>query len=288
MPYLTVDFGGFVPDTFTRNPQYSDLLVRWFQYGTFLPVLRVHGCRNTPFWNYDNNTGKILTYYTMLRYRLMPYIYSMGAMVTFENFTIDRALIMDFDDDPKVYNIADQFMFGKEMLICPVTTHKAVSREVYLPKTAGQWTDFWTGEKYIPGTEIKANAPLNKVPVFVKAGSIIPMGPFMQFANEKKADTLEVRIYSGADGKFELYEDEGDNFNYMQGKCSRITFSWNDHKHVFTISDRKGDFSGMHKDMVINLILVSEHQGIGLNIGPKPDKVIQYRGLKINVKLKMI
>jgi alpha-D-xyloside xylohydrolase len=191
---------------------------------------------------------------------------------------------MDFSNDPNVYNIPDQFMFGKEMMICPVTKPGALSRSVYLPKATGNWVDFWTGKKYQPGTNIQANAPLETIPIFVKAGSIIPMGPFMQYANEKKADTLELRVYTGTNGKFELYEDEGDNFNYKQGKYSLIGFSWDEQKHILTISDRKGEYNGMLTKRVINVVFVSEQHGTGLNIEVKPDYVVNYQGLKIEVK----
>ena len=145
LPYWTVDIGGFVLDKFADSPEYPELLVRWYQYGTFLPVLRVHGCRKTEFWNYDSSTVALLTKYTNLRYRLMPYIYSLGAKVTLHDFTIYRALVMDFRNDRNVYDIKDQFMFGSEFLVSPVVEQNALSRKVYLPKTEGGWVDFWTG-----------------------------------------------------------------------------------------------------------------------------------------------
>jgi alpha-D-xyloside xylohydrolase len=284
MPYWTLDIGGFVPDKFADSPGYPELLVRWFQYGTFLPIQRIHGCRKTPFWNYDKNTEALLTNYTNLRYRLMPFIYSMGAMVTFNDFTIYRALVMDFSNDANVYNIPDQFMFGKEMMVCPVTKPGALSRSVYLPKTDGKWTDFWTGKQYEAGTTIKANAPLDIVPIFVKAGSILPMGPFMQYASEKNAGPIELRVYTGADGKFVLYEDEGDNFNYQKGKYSTITFFWNEKSKVLTIAGRNGEFSGMLYNRKFNIVFVSVQNGLGINPEMKPNKVVEYDGTMVEIQ----
>ena len=287
MPYWTVDIGGFADYKFSQSPEYSELLVRWFEYGTFLPIFRVHGTRKTPFWNYDEGTQSILKEYTNLRYRLMPFIYSMGAKVTNENFTMHRALVMDFGSDSKVLNIQDQFMFGNEIMVCPVTQPSKTSRSVYLPQTLGGWFDFWTGKKLKEGSTLTAEAPLNKVPLYVKAGSIIPMGPFVQYATESKVDTIELRIYTGANGKFELYEDEGDNFNYEKGKSSSIAFSWDDQKQLLTISDRKGNFVGMLNNRTIKVVFVSENQGTGINITNKPNQIINYNGLKLILKANL-
>lgn len=286
MPYWTNDIGGFAVYDFVQSPKYPELLVRWFEYGTFLPIFRVHGCRKTPFWNYDEATQNILRQYTNLRYRLMPFIYSMGAMVTNENFTIDRALVMDFGSDANVLNIQDQFMFGNEIMVCPVTYPSLTNRKVYLPVTIGGWFDFWTGSKLKEGTTIMANAPLEKMPLFVKAGSIIPMGPYMQYATESKADTIEVRVYTGANGSFNLYEDEGDNFNYQKGQFSMISFHWDDKSQTLTIGDRKGNFEGMLIKRVFNVVIVNETNGIGIDTSKKPTQTLNYSGKNLKIKIK--
>ena len=280
LPYWTVDIGGFVPYKFADSPEYPELLVRWYQYGTFLPILRVHGCRKTEFWNYDSNTVELLTKYTNLRYRLMPYIYTLGAKVTFNDFTIYRPLIMDFRNDANVYDIKDQFMFGNEFLVSPVVEQNVHSRKVYLPKTIGSWIDFWTGKRYQAGQTIEAAAPLETIPLFVKAGSIVPMGPFIQYAEEKTNGDIELRVYTGANGSFSLYEDENDNFNYEKGVFSTISFSWNDVKRQLTIGRRQGTFPGMIENRNFQIVLVRKDKGNGLEISKKPDKIIRYQGIK--------
>jgi alpha-D-xyloside xylohydrolase len=210
----------------------------------------------------------------------MPYIYSLGAKVTFTDFTIYRALVMDFRNDANVYNIKDQFMFGHEFLVSPVVEQNAHLRKVYLPKTEGSWIDFWTGKRYQAGQTIEAAAPLETIPLFVKAGSIVPMGPFIQYAEEKTNGDIELRVYTGSDGSFSLYEDENDNFNYEKGAFSTISFSWNDVKRQLTIGRRQGSFLGMLEKRNFQIVLVREDKGNGLEISKKPDKIIRYQGIK--------
>ena len=288
LPYWTVNIGGFVPYQFADSPEYPELLVRWYQYGTFLPSLRVHGCRKTEFWNYDSNTVELLTKYTNLRYRLMPYIYSLGAKVTFDDFTIYRALVMDFINDTNVYNIQDEFMFGKEILVSPVVEQHATSRKVYLPKTSGGWFDFWTGKKYESNQTINAAAPLETIPLFVKAGSIIPMGPFIQYADEKTNGNIELRVYTGADGAFSLYEDENDNFDYKKGIYSIIPFSWNEKTKTLTIGNRKGEYPGMLKQRKTNIVFVDENHGTGLAIEKQSPKEVNYTGRSVLIRKQTI
>lgn len=279
-----MDIGGFVPYKFADSPEYPELLVRWYQYGTFLPILRVHGCRNTEFWNYDSSTQALLMKYTNLRYRLMPYIYTLGAKVTLEQYTITRPLVMDFRTDPAVYTIQDQFMFGSAIMVAPVVEPSAVSRMVYLPKAAGPWTDFWTGKTYAPNQTIQTSAPLETLPLFVKAGSIIPLGPFVQYAEEKTNGELEVRVYTGADGSFSLYEDENDNFHYEHGAYSVIPFSWNQKTKTLTIGTRKGTFPGMTAKRTIAVVFVHEHCGTGMELEKQQRKEILYTGTSVRVK----
>jgi alpha-D-xyloside xylohydrolase len=230
-----------------------------------------------------------------LRYSLLPYIYSVSWDVTANQSSMMRALMMDFPKDKQALDINDQYMFGKSILVCPVT--KAMyskdtkedfttikSRELYLPKGA-DWFDFWTGDKYTGGQKVSKEAPVDIIPLFVKAGSIIPFGPKVQYATEKKWNNLEIRIYEGANGEFTLYEDENDNYNYEKGVFSTITFNWDNAKRTLTIGDCAGSFPGMIKDRKFRIILVSENKGTGIHITDKYDNVIAYSGKKVTVKL---
>ena len=233
IPYWTSDIGGYhynwsAPDWST--PANRELFTRWFQFGTFSPIFRIHGKGERALFsnNWDANTKSILLNYDNLRYRLLPYIYSLAWKVTSEAYTIMRALAFDFRADASIYDIQDQYMFGPAFLVNPVTaqlyssgTNTAKTRKVYLPNST-LWYNFWTGECLAGGQTIDAQAPIEIIPLYVRAGSIIPMGPFMQYATEKPADTLELRIYSGANGQFTLYEDENDNYNYENGQYSII------------------------------------------------------------------
>ena len=449
IPYWTTDIGGYtvlVPGG-CDNDMYKELFTRWYQYGTFCPVFRVHGS-STPreiwrfgekgSWSYDTQLK-----FDNLRYRLMPYIYSLGWKVTHDNYTIMRGLAFDFASDSKVYNIDDQFMFGPSILVNPVmqamyypwgetdsgrviqsqnlidldgkpgltgeyykgmnfdrifttrsdqkidfdwgegapmqgmtqdtfsirwkgqivapetgeyTFHtrtddgvrlfvdnklivdywqdqapliqsgkivlearkkynikfeyyenamgavaqlrwiipsgKKVSdvklpdktRNVYLPGAA-PWIDFWTGKTFSGGQTITAPAPIDIMPLYVKAGSIIPMGPFLQYTSQKPADPIELRIYPGADGKFELYEDEGDNYNYEKGKYAIIPFAWNDKEKIVTIGERTGYFDGMLKERSFNIVIVNPSSGTGLELS-KNYKSIHYSGNIIKIVME--
>lgn len=285
VPYWTTDIGGFVVGADPNNPGYRELLTRWFQYGAFCPIFRVHGCRPTELWRGGDESERQLVKSDNLRYRLMPYIYSLGAMVTFDNYTIMRPLVMDFRTDWKVLNIADQFMFGNAFLVNPVIEPKARSRKVYMPTDRGGWYDFWTGEKISGGRTIEAQAPIDIMPLFVRAGSIVPMGPYEQYATEKN-DPVELRIYTGADGTFTLYEDENDNFNYEKGKRATIEFSWNEKTKTLTIGRRKGEFDGMLKERTFDLVWVKRNHGVGIDPEVKPDKIIFYKGAKVTVRIE--
>jgi alpha-D-xyloside xylohydrolase len=203
--------------------------------------------------------------------------------------------MMDFASDKQALDINDEYMFGKSLLVCPVTKpmysketkedfSTLKSRELYLPKGT-DWYDFWTGEKFTGGQTIKKEAPIDIIPLFVKAGSIIPIGPKVQFAAEKKWDNLEIRIYEGANGEYTLYEDENDNYNYEKGVYSTITFSWNDAKKVLIINERKGAFPGMLTERKFNIVKVSTGNGTGMDAVKKYNKVVDYTGMKLVVKL---
>jgi alpha-D-xyloside xylohydrolase len=298
MPYFTSDIGGYHLKWNAPNwslPENQELFTRWFQFGVFSPIFRIHGKGERALFskNWSAETKATLLNYDNLRYRLLPYIYSLAGRVTTENYTIMRALTFDFRNDQKVYSIPDQYMFGPAFLVNPVTEQLYTgenassgkhTREVYLP-AAAQWYDFWTGTKYKGGQTIAAEAPLNIIPLYVKAGSIVPMGPLMQYATEKTTDKIELRIYTGADGQFEYYEDGNDTYDYEKGKFATFKLNWNDKKRQLTISDEKGSFDGMLKNRTFNIILVKDLHGSAVAATSKADKSIKYSGKAMSVIL---
>ena len=284
LPYWTTDIGGFSsanPD----DPAYRELFIRWFQFGTFSPIFRVHGTRTTDqneLWSYGADAQKILTSYDRLRYRLMPYIYSMARRVSSDSYTPKRPLAMDFRGDPRALNIGDQFMYGPALLVNPVTEPGADTRRMYLPKST--WYEFWTGRKLEGGATITTAAPLDRLPLFVRAGSILPMGPELQYAAEKPADPVELRVYRGADGAFTLYEDENDGYNYEKGVFSTIPIAWQDSSQTLTIGERKGRFPGMLEKRTFHIVFVGENHGTGIDPTQRADKTVRYTGQNVLLK----
>lgn len=276
LPYWTLDIGAFFVkkghvwfwdgdyESGCEDPGYRELYTRWLQFGAFLPVFRSHGTdTRREIWNYGEKGEMFydaMVRFIELRYRLLPYIYSMAGMVTFKDYTMMRLLAFDFMEDKKVYSIRDQYMFGSALMICPITkpmyfdkdslplenTDKA--RKVYLPAGV-DWYDFWTNEKYPGGRTITASAPLDKIPIFVKAGSVIPMAEVAQYSSESSEDKLRLMVYPGSDGSFTLYQDEQDNYNYESGAYATIDITWNDREGVLTLGKREGHFDGM-ADMI--------------------------------------
>jgi alpha-D-xyloside xylohydrolase len=283
LPYWTTDIGGFVsanPD----DPAYRELYIRWFQFGTFCPIFRAHGTRTTnqnEIWSYGPDTQKILTAYDKLRYRLMPYIYSLAWKTTSEGYTIMRPLVMDFREDVRAQNIGDQFLFGPAILVNPVTEPAATTRHLYLPNA--KWYDFWTGAATQGGHTIDAPSPTDRLPLYVRAGSILPLGPDLEYAAEKSADPIELRIYRGANGSFTLYEDENDSYNYEKGAYATIPLSWDDGAKTLTIGERSGSFTGMLETRTFRIIFVTENHGTGGTLAETADKNVQYSGKKIIV-----
>ncbi len=283
LPYWTTDIGGFVsgnPD----DPAYRELFIRWFQFGTFNPILRVHGTRDTnqnELWSYGSEAQKILVAFDNLRYRLLPYIYSLAWMTTGQAYTPMRALVMDFRTDPRAAAVGDEFMFGPAFLVNPVTEPAVNSRRVYLPQA--KWYDFWTGTSIQGPRTMEAAASLDRLPLYVRAGSILPMGPQIEWSTQKPADPIELRIYRGADGDYTLYEDENDNYNYEKGAYATIPFHWDDAKSVLTIGNRKGQFLGMLQSREFQIVLVAENHGTGIAPEQKPDKVVKYSGNEIAI-----
>jgi alpha-D-xyloside xylohydrolase len=296
IPYWTSDIGGYhfhwqAPDW--SAPINRELFTRWFQFGAFSPIFRIHGKGERALFsdNWDASTKAILLNYDNLRYRLLPYIYSLSWKVTNEGYTIMRSLAFDFRADEGIKNIPDQYMFGPAFLVNPVTermyslpNNKEINktRKVYLPEPAN-WYDFWTG-KLIPGGQtIEAAAPIETLPLYIKAGSIVPMGPYLQYAAEKPADPVELRIYTGADAAFVLYEDENDTYNYEHGKYSTIAMKWNENEKTLTIGDRKGEYPGMLKDRSFRIVWVTAKNGIGTEPAKQAEEV-QYSGKEIKIK----
>lgn len=306
IPYWNTDIGGFWADRVypegVKDIAYHELYVRWMQFGTFSPMMRSHGT-NTPReiyqfgkkgdWAYD-----VQEKYINLRYSLLPYMYSIGYDITNNAGSMMRALSMDFAADSKVHNIDNQYMFGKSILVAPVTDSMYVhrvggaaqvdfstikSQKVYLPEGA-DWYDFWTGEKMSGGQEVDKPAPIDIIPLYIKTGTILPWGAKVQYAEEKKWDNLDLFIYPGADAEFTLYEDENDNYNYEKGICSVIKMKWDDKNHTFTIGERHGEYPGMLKKRNFRITVLGEGTSIHSALG-KPAKIILYQGAEISVKM---
>jgi len=295
IPWWTMDIGGFSVESRYHNPspadldEWRELMTRWHQYGAFVPLFRSHG--EFPFREIyntapDNHIAyKTMIEYNRLRYRLMPYIYSLAGQAWLNDYTIMRGLTMDFSLDTEVFDIADQYMFGPSLMVNPVTEYKARSRNVYLPSAYG-WYDVRTGRHYAGGTVIEADAPYEWMPLFAREGSLIPTGPDIQYTGEKEADPLTLWVYAGADGAFELYEDEGDNYNYEDGAYTLIPLTWNEAERTLTIGKREGEYRGMLHERTINVIMVSENRAVKLDFGRPPDKSVKYSGEEIKVRFE--
>jgi alpha-D-xyloside xylohydrolase len=286
IPYWTTDVGGFFrPKDQYTSEAYHELLVRWFEYGAFCPIFRIHGYQSkAEIWNYGQQVEDILKGYDDLRYRLLPYIYSAAWRVTKSHQSIMRSLPLEFSSDRSAREISDQFMFGDALLINPVTTEGAKERTLYLP--AGQdWIDFWTGKRVRGGQSINAEAPLNRIPIYGRVGSIIPFGPHAE-SSSAKSDPIELRIYAGASAKFTLYEDEGDSYDYERGVYSEIPIHWDDNSGLLTIGDRRGRFQGMLETRTFRIVIVREGQGTGIAASSEPDATIEYAGKSTSVRIR--
>ena len=305
LPFWGMDQGGFcVENRYVAAQQefdktgkenadlkeWRELQARWNQFGCFVPLYRAHG--QWPLrevWNIapaDHPAYKTIVAYDKLRYRLMPYLYSMAGMVHLKDYTMMRGLVMDFNGDEKVLDIKDQWMFGSALMACPVGEYQKYSREVYLPKQKG-WYDFYTGAYHAGGQTIVADAPFDKIPVFIPEGAILPIGPEMQWSDEKKPELIDLYVYAGKDGSYTLYEDEGTNYNYEKGKYAVIDFKYDDARKQVTIGARKGSFDGMLQKRRFNIILVDQKKQQGVNLAKSPKgKVVKYAGQAMTVKLK--
>lgn len=295
IPYWSMDIGGFAVEQKFEKPNAQDLeewreqMTRWYQFGAFVPLFRVHG--QFPFREIYNVAPaehpayQSMLYYDKLRYRLMPYIYSLAGHVYHRGSTIMRGLVMDFSDDEAVTNINDQYMFGPWLLINPVYTYKQRNKQVYLPKGSG-WYDFYSGKYTDGGKTINAEAPYERMPIFVREGAIIPFGPDIQYTDEKKADTIVLYVYGGKESGFTLYEDEGTNYNYEKDMYSTITFHYSEAQKNLTIYERNGSFPGMMKDRIFRVIYISKDKPVGLNPDNKNGILVNYSGTRRVVSFK--
>ena len=313
IPYWTTDTGGFFrPGDQYRNKEYIERMLRWFEYSTFSPILRVHGYTSqTELWRYGEEAEKVFRKYLDIRYRLLPYIYTAAADAALEGGVIMRPWAVDFPYADAINGNTSgltaqnetEYMLGPSLLVAPVTS-STTTAEVYLPnegtvrrgntvspKTV--WYDFWTGRRYESGgnralsstPEVTVAAPLDRIPVFVKAGAILPWGEPMQYVDEKLPETLEIRVYPGADGSYSLYEDNGRDYSYEQGKFTRINFTWDDAKGELTIADRQGEYDGMLKDRTFRVCLMNGKNAGADNVAT-PDAEVKYSGKKVTVNLK--
>ena len=317
-PNFNTDIGGFFcnayntlgPASAPRNPQYQELYVRWMQYGLFCPVFRSHGA-DAPreIWQFGKKGEPVydaIEKQIRLRYRLLPYLYSTAWQVTSNNDSYMRPLFADFAQDKKVWDMTDEFMFGRSILAAPIVNPQYTEEKIirtdamtgwdrqevnsekgivnsdftvpktatkYLPKGA-KWYDFWTNKQYNGGQHVTLETSFDRVPMFVRAGSILPLGPEMQYVGEKSWDNLELRIYPGADGSFLLYEDEGDSYNYEKGAYSTIAFQWNDRTRTLTIADRQGSYPGMLQSRQFTLVLPDGKQ-----------QTVRYDGTQLTIRL---
>ena len=316
-PNFNTDIGGFFCGSYNtrgggsapKNPQFQELYVRWMQYGLFCPVFRSHGA-DAPreIWQFGKKGEPIydaIEKQIRLRYRLIPYLYSIAWQVTSNNDSYMRPLFADFAVDKTVWDMTDEFMFGHSILAAPIVNPQYTEERIirtnemtgwnrqnatengstgavdftatktatkYLPKGA-QWYDFWTGQRYQGGQNVELQTSIDRVPMFVRAGSILPLGPEMQYVGEKSWDNLELRVYPGANGSFVLYEDEGDSYNYEKGTYTTITFDWSDKSRTLTIGARRGSYPGMLQSRTFTVVMPDGSQ-----------KTVDYRGIKTTVR----
>ena len=297
MPHWNCDIGGFFARDYnktwndgsaTKNSMYQELYVRWLQFGTFTPMMRSHGS-STPreiykFGRKGEPVYDAIEKMIRLRYSLLPYIYSTSWDVSHRRSTFMRALVMDFNGDSNVYDIKDQWMFGPSLMACPVGYYKARSRQVYLPRQRG-WYDFYTGRHYAGGQTVTADAPYERIPVYVPEGSIIPFGPEMEWSDQHQAELINLYVYTGTDAEFTLYEDENTNYNYERGQYATITFKYDDSKGTLTITDRKGSFDGMLTTRRFNVVAVSPDKVQPLDLDTSQGTMVEYSGKAVTVKV---
>ncbi len=286
-PYWNSDIGGFwtwqnYPDG-NKDPKYIKLYNRWMQFAVFTGMMRSHGSNtHREIFNFNGSDFDLQEKFINLRYRLLPYIYSHSWKVTSENASLMRALMMDYPEDRNTWNIDDEFLFGDRLLVAPVTNPEN-RREIYLPE--GSWVDFWTGYRVNGGTNFEQQVPEDQIPVYVKAGTIMPVGPTVQYTSEKPWDDLQIRIYTGEDGTYTLYEDAFDGYGYENGEFSTIEFAWDDDACELTISAREGKYPGMLQERDFRIVAARSDAGSGLD-NESCDIKVHYTGKELKVKLQ--
>jgi alpha-D-xyloside xylohydrolase len=295
LPYWTMDTGGYTmqrkferePMTATNQEEWRELNARWFEFSTFTPLLRVHGeLRHREMWTLGEGSPAFNAElkFDRLRYALFPYIYSMAGWTTQSDYTMLRPLVMDFPQDRVARELTDEYMFGSALLVAPVTQYQQRSRAVYLPSGA-QWYDYWSGRPAGEGS-VTAAAPYDEIPVYVRAGSIVPYQPDMQYVGEKPADPITLYVYAGANGKFTLYEDQGTTFDYENGAFSEIPISWEEHSHTLTIGKRSGTFPDMLAERTFRVVLVSRAHPAGFPFTGDKAKSVEYKGAEVHIALQ--
>ena len=303
IPFWGMDQGGFCVEKryvaaqqlYDRTKQenedlkeWRELQTRWNQFGAFIPLFRSHGqWPLREIWDIapeSHPAYKSFVYYDRLRYRLMPYLYSLAGWAHFKDYTLMRALVMDFNGDKNVENIGNQWMLGPALMACPVGYYKARNRSVYFPQQCG-WYNLYTGEHVEGGQHLVVDAPYEQIPVYVREGAIIPFGPEMEWSDEKAAELINLYVYAGQNGEFQLYEDEGTNYNYERGKYATIDISYDDAARTVTIGQRKGQFPGMLKQRRFNIVLITADSAKPLNLDNPEGKLVNYNGKAVTVQL---
>jgi alpha-D-xyloside xylohydrolase len=289
LPYWSMDIGGFsVPARFAAEhpkpedvEEWRELNTRWFEFGSFVPLLRVHGeSPNREMWYFGGESDPAFQAerkFDRLRYRLLPYVYSLAGAVTEHAGTLMRPLVMDFRADARAREVGDQYLFGPALMVSPVTVYKARSRSVYLPEGAGFY-DLWTGTFEAGGRSIDAPAPYDALPVHVRAGSILPLGPELQYTDEKAADPVTLVVYAGADATFSLYEDDGVSYAYEKGARTWIPLHWNDQAQTLSLGPREGSFPGMLAERTFEVVVVSRSRPRGIPLAGQGERTIRYDG----------
>ncbi len=295
LPYWTMDTGGYTlqekfahePMTAADEEEWRELNARWFELSTFTPILRVHGeLRPREMWTLGVGSPAYNAElkFDRLRCALFPYIYSMAGWSTQHDYTMMRPLVMDFPEDRTARELNNEYMFGPALLVAPITQYKERERSVYLPPSAN-WYNYWTGQPAASGT-VSSPAPYDEIPVFVRAGSIIPYEPEMQYVGEKPSDPITLYIFAGADGEFALYEDQGTTFDYEKGAFSEILIRWDDKTSTFMIGERRGDFNGMLSHRTFLVVLVDKAHPAGFPFTPAQFTSVEYAGAAIRLKLR--
>jgi len=294
IPYWTMDIGGFcVENRYTRAregsedlEEWRELNTRWHQFGAFCPLYRSHG--QFPFREIYNIAPenhpayKTMVWYNKFRYRLMPYVYTLAGMTWHNDYTIMRPLVMDFNGDITVNNIGDQYMFGPSLMVAPVYEYKARTREVYFPAATG-WYDLYSGQFLTGGEYRTVDAPYEKMPLYVREGAILPFGPEITSTAEKAADPVTLYVYTGRDGAFTLYEDEGVNYDYEKGEFSTIPITWDDAAGKLTIGARQGSWNGMPETRTFNVMWISKEQPQAFDLSAVPRASVTYDGTAVSL-----